>query len=771
VKNYEWSARMDGGYDCKTTIITTGEIIESLKVNYIKPTAITATTGLLTKEFANNGTSNGWVPSYSENALAGMWAEAYYKLNTSISPDVVIKAGSPILEEGNINQAQFTNFYISSNTDNEKSLSRQNSNFQVYLTLPVVFELLNRYIIAKSATDGEGLVRLSLKDRDGDDLLCVAHPLQVSVDPGICLIKSPKWYEQEGIIQKQIIEANKNDDIKKALTVYNTLKGLDQEYVEDKGGDRVLKRALNVLYFIDTDEAFLALSKQIQTQKLSLVGTEYTELSSFLNALSDNTEGDAFKVALELRNYFKNKNTSISLTFTGDTTGEGYQNITQDNINTVQGYWDNYFSRQPTFAADAAELEKYGINVGLINYGFSQLKYGGDVSTFIGISNIQISTTKKIEGSKAASQVVIAANGPQALANLSLLKYLPRDYFVDYSDPTGNLQELGYLKGIYVNLDYLYLSALNADQQSADDKGKEEISLYNYIKKLMQDIQSVTGNVNDFEIHVDPIDNNVARVIDVKYTEKTKVKSTNLYLLPVHQLGSTVRSYSLQSQIFPNQSALVAIGSQAKSGGALGIQANTMIDFNRRITDRILAEKGDGTLDVIVASLEDVKKQLLSINNGLSKVVAEFATLQKADNSSLPSYDTEISAAKTGLKDTIAQIQAITNSPGSNRNIIPTKFSCEIDGIGGLVIGNMFRLPNHVMPKGYRGENGVGVQLGNAVTGIAHTIKDGDWVTKIDSLNIVLDNPVEVLPIAQMATAALGNIAAAKLGTKASPSR
>ena len=68
-----------------------------------------------------------------------------------------------------------------------------------------------------------------------------------------------------------------------------------------------------------------------------------------------------------------------------------------------------------------------------------------------------------------------------------------------------------------------------------------------------------------------------------------------------------------------------------------------------------------------------------------------------------------------------------------------------MDGIGGLVIGHMFRLPDAIMPKGYRGE-GVGSRLGNAITSIGHTISNGDWSTKIDTLNIVLDpsNPTEV---------------------------
>ena len=62
-----------------------------------------------------------------------------------------------------------------------------------------------------------------------------------------------------------------------------------------------------------------------------------------------------------------------------------------------------------------------------------------------------------------------------------------------------------------------------------------------------------------------------------------------------------------------------------------------------------------------------------------------------------------------------------------------------MDGIGGLVIGHMFRLPDNIMPRGYRGE-GVGSKLGNAITSIGHTISNGDWSTKIDTLNIVLED-------------------------------
>ncbi len=52
IKNYQWSARPDGGYDCQTSVITTGEIIESLKVNYVRSDIDTSVTGLLNNQLA-----------------------------------------------------------------------------------------------------------------------------------------------------------------------------------------------------------------------------------------------------------------------------------------------------------------------------------------------------------------------------------------------------------------------------------------------------------------------------------------------------------------------------------------------------------------------------------------------------------------------------------------------------------------------------------------------------------------------------------------------
>ncbi|VDM09056.1 unnamed protein product [Wuchereria bancrofti] len=130
-------------------------------------------------------------------------------------------------------------------------------------------------------------------------------------------------------------------------------------------------------------------------------------------------------------------------------------------------------------------------------------------------------------------------------------------------------------------------------------------------------------------------------------------------ILQVQNTKSIVRSYSLQSNIPPELSTIVAIGSQVK-GGALASDNNTLIDFNRGLIDRIIP-----------------------------------------------------------VKD------------------VPSK----MDGIGGIVIGNLFKLPSDILPKGYKGENNIGRKIGYIVTGIGHSIHNNDWITKLDSQFVVLDKP------------------------------
>ena len=682
IKNYQWSARPDGGYDCQTVIISTGEIIESLKINYLLPDKIEKKEqGKLIKEFSSPGNSTQWIDAYKKNILAGIWAEMYYKGKDPSAP-FIYGNGSAFDIKGDI---QTITVPLSSTNPNPDSLSA-GSSIQVYISLNTMCNIFNSYITAKSKTDLQALVKLSLKSNDyegtPEDLLCTAHPLQVSVDPSVCLIKSPIWYDGGGgseVINTATASVETNISLSTAKEAFDLIK---------KGYEGGTFGGTN-------EESLIAgfakvTNKDIYTSLIGLIAnnsdSDYKTIDSILNGELEENNLDVIK---SIQSYLE-KVAGIKVSFT--------------TLQRSKEPFDSY-------------LEEKSIKV---------------------TANFDTQAATNV----AASETTIALKASRALSNLSFLKDLTLDYF--YKD---TFSEIGIIKNIYVNVDYLYLKAIDASLEGSDSKEKNEINLYNYLKKVISDIQAAIGNVSNFEIHVDPISNNVARIIDVNYTEPNKSKYKDLFQLEVHNLESVVRSYSLQSQIFPNQSAAIAIGAQAK-GGQLGIQNNTVIDFNRNLTDRIIPEKVDG----LNSPTPTVVGNKPTITNGIAQIISLFASLSK-DQPKVDSgptttdYTTLANNAKNALRDVIAYFQTITKSPGSNRNLIPTKFSAEMDGIGGLVIGHMFRLPDNIMPKGYRGVDGVGVKLGNAITRIGHSIGGGDWTTKIETLNIVLEeeaNPEDI---------------------------
>jgi muramidase (phage lysozyme) len=675
VKNYQWSARPDGGYDCQTTIISTGEIIESLKVNYVLPdlTRLNNTTkngdGFLNAEFTLQGNQkapNDFKEHYEKNILAGVWAETYFKLKeaqsyvisgTSSTPTATLSANSIFKDKFIVINAP----YLKSNW----SPLTGGTEFQAYITLEAAFDIINKYVIPKDGKDNL-LMELSTKTEGytgpEEDLLCVAHPVQVSVDPTVCVIKSPIWYEtgSTGVLTGISTAASTNplqvkaDAIKKAAT----------DYVALFDATKVAANQARYKVF------------ETEIKKIADI-TEYQQINNLLGATN-------------IKTYLENLRSSGGVL--------GLQNS--------------------IYTATFDHLEK------IIKLQITKNVTFGSGTLDSATVNLPAGTTPPPTSTVSVSSL------DNAKAALTELKKLPKEFFTDLM----GYEELGTIGNIFVNLNFLYQLSLDSNLESSDTKEKNEINLYKYVKNIMSAIQPAIGNVNSFEVHVDPVDNK-ARVIDINFT---KAKNLKLFELQVGNLNSVVRNYSLQSQIFPEQSSIIAIGSQAK-GGQLGMQNNTMIDFNTNLIDRIIPEKDFG-----IKSNYNVTSNTTTLASNLGGIIFMFSTLSQTATAPGAGVDigTLFTRCKSNLRDLIVYFQSITKSPGANRNIIPFKFSFEMDGIGGLVIGHLFTVNQDILPKGYKG-GATGVKLAQTVTGISHTLSNNnDWTTKIDALNIVLgDGP------------------------------
>ena len=539
VKNYSWSARADGGYDCTVTIISMGEILESLKVNYGPFTSAVARNGIfgiLDKPFDEK---SNIAKSYSQNIIAGICNELFLIAKDKINPDNY-KEG--VIKDGDKTYSLFRFDIDIANSENDTADNDFDNNNQYFIRLRDYIEILNKYVLVKDIRSGTPLVRVSVDEGnhmggESKPLLCLGHPLQLSTNPSICLIKNKAWESPASM-------------------------GFEEGFFDD-----------------------------FSTLKNLMEGIPYT-------------------------------------------------------------YW-----------------------------------YNDDYTT----------------------------------------------------------TQLGIIGNIYLNLGYLYSLAISNNIESQDKKEKNDIAIFDYLKSMMTGVNTSIGNIATFDIFSDPTDS-VARIIDVNYAdEKNRQKVyDDAFIIQIGNTSSTVRNYSLASQIFPEQSSTVAIGAQAQ-GGVLGSDTNTLVDFNQNLIDRIIPKKEAPTTptttnpdDLLKEKLQNLKSNVEVIINFINEIDADWWAFGFGQGD----FDVnDASKYANALKDLIAFYRTYIQNDTKNRAIIPTKLSIEMDGIGGMVIGNLFRIPDEILPRGYKGGGAGPSKIGYLVTGLGHSIQNNDWITKVDAQFVILDEP------------------------------
>jgi len=719
VKNYSWSARADGGYDCTTTIISVGEVLESLKVNYAPFNNLDtiAKTGLIAPKVADISISD--LPDlkkiYSKNVLAGLFYELYTIGNKKMPGTQ--DEGKNLTITDSAKNSYYDLFKKTINViggDGDASSDNKvgASDEQIYITLEGLCNIINNYVTFTDSNSKKSYVKCSVLDREyltdtpitpapltGEGyLLCLAHPLQLSVDPTVCVINSPVWANG--------FTVNPNTIIPAASTESNLI-----TFPNSKLTDADLDEVLNQLYYV------------------SIAPSKINNKQAIIDYLKNKTQGDSETIkALTARHYQKLKDPNYKVTTPADTSLATSAKL-EGVDNTKLGK-----SLPSSGVGSAVSLNTFLTTNFLTNLGTTQ------VNEVFG-ANVELTKSDPVAAQQAEldkEKKAIEAAQSSAITNIQYVKNIKRPYFYQGKWET----ELGIIGNIYVNLNFLYRLALDNNLESLDSKEKKDINLYDFLKSVLSEISSATGNVNNFDLFVDPIDSNIY-IIDVNYVDSRKRSEAyeNMFEFELHNTKSVVRSYKLESSIFPDQSSVVAIGAQV-GGGAMATDNNTMLDFNKGLTDRIIPKKLDPTTDPNQPDIEKIKSQAQSVSTAL-KSLYEFFGDQDYGIFTDADFDTEKAGDyKNSLKDLINFFKNLTKSNIKNRSIIPTKLSTTIDGIGGLVIGHMFRIPDDLLPRGYKGDGtNPGSKLGYIITGIGHSIQNNDWTTNIDAQTIILDEP------------------------------
>jgi len=744
VKNYSWKARMDGGYDCMTEIISLGEVVESLKVNYAPSDNINNITkeGLITSNLVDRNTlktdSMNLSGSYSQNILAGIFTEIY---NIGLqfganAPDEDKERG---IHTRTYDEKYKTYYYIfrkkiNLNSDDDKKNATSTGDInqtdqQVYITLETLTHLLNNYVLLRDKKANKPFSSISVLERNATApdprngngyLLGLAHPLQISVDPTVCLINSPLWLNGIGVVS-DTGDANP-DQGEPTITFKSNI----------PNPDLFIKNLIKIIIPVDGIGDRPKLLKYISDTIQGPEGARYRD-----EQIKDNLRD----ISARYIRLFNDRNYVVEAPTPNQ--------VTQFNLsyNPSSGQYKAKVGKRLKDVSSADTFYDLLEDNAAGNFSTSDVDeaLGGQRNRIeIADGDPEAEERRKIQEEQ---EKIKETNKKlqEGLKNIQFLNKL-RPYFIPAAsaNTTGPdwKSELGIIGNIYVNVSMLYNLCTNDQLASQDKKEKNEISLYDFMKNVLSQISTAIGNVNNFDIFVDP-DANVARIIDVNYADRMKAIDayTKAFELKVQNLNSVVRSYNLESKIFKEQSTIVAIGAQV-GGGALGVDTSTLVDFNRAILDRIIPIKDAPTTNT---ETQDNKAKLDTLVTSLNIIATFFTDLSYYKFFGITTNDSDFNVDKaaeyTGaLRDLINFFKALGKDKSKNKSIIPTVLNIEMDGIGGIVIGNIFKLPLEVLPKGYKNA-GAGSKLGYTVTGIGHSLQNSDWVTRLEAQTIILDEP------------------------------
>jgi hypothetical protein len=736
VKNYNWSARDDGGYNCTTTIISLGEVLESLKCNWI-PMATTAFGGDGLLGYGLNQ-GNDVAPYYETGIISGLIEELFYYMDQKANPLEGSLSYSRAFKDPKFGSTY--HLYMSKRKGDIGKFNRgglpkplgKDITTEGYITLGSFCELLNNYVLLKTGkdtplsqiityeTDAAGNA-LTEKDQFGNilpiPLKCIASPLSISTNYGICFVRNDNWQ----YLGTQEIKAETDED--KELTQQSTIvipndikTAIQNKRLFSIGRSRITQKITSVGDVYNYVNGNLLEDLQNITKDLStaIVKTNIIKDSN-KNLIPEFIFADGNKFSSRLDDTSRYSYVSFfdyfnltTLRTTAGTGGAGISTTTATKAEQIDQFYSDLFG-------DARDRPLY--NNGKL---YTPASIKAEINNIF--SKASISRILRDQLTRQVSIITTAVS--EAAANVPGLTSETLQFLVP--EASANNKSLGYISNIYVNMDFLYSQAVSKNVSSNDPQNKNTISIREYIQGILREIQNSLGAINSFDLQVDNR-NAIGRIIDINYTGDP---NADLFTLQIHNLNSVVRNYYFQSKIFPEMGSIIAISAQDATGiGKLGYDNATLIAWNDGIKDRLIPKK-DFTQKISVGDSDSPISFLFPF---LTKLYTYFKALdgRGTDNKNL-SYG----GLDFAYRDFLANLNRY-DLQNQFKAIIPTELSITLDGIGGIVIGNLFKINQDIVPRGYRAVPGRSVAY--IVTKLGHSIQDNDWTTELSAYPVVME--------------------------------
>jgi hypothetical protein len=307
-----------------------------------------------------------------------------------------------------------------------------------------------------------------------------------------------------------------------------------------------------------------------------------------------------------------------------------------------------------------------------------------------------------------------------------------------------------YIGHIMFNVEYL-LKTYNKMAYSKD-KPNENFNLFDYFKKIWSDVNEACLGHHNFILNVENERPDRIRIIDLQAEPppltSEDIEKGKLYEFKIQSNESIVRDFNFNTTIPNSLSATIAVAAQAPTS-INDLDQVTFANFTKDIKSRFTTTDELSTQTATEGSDEKIKaytEDLERYKENVAKLHYNIARIQNGAFYNNGDVDEKFFSETRGLAKSIDKlISSILgrNADGTRKKVIPTelsavvplKFNVIMDGISGIVIGNVFKVEKDKLPLGYQGDD-----VGFVVMGESQTITSGqDWTTELSGHLILLN--------------------------------
>ena len=280
---------------------------------------------------------------------------------------------------------------------------------------------------------------------------------------------------------------------------------------------------------------------------------------------------------------------------------------------------------------------------------------------------------------------------------------------------------------IHINIDFI-ISQL----QEVDENG--DLSLYDFLTRILKGINSALGGVTDLGIHYDEvnntyyiIDNNPPRSLptnDVSIPTRINIKGIK------NNIGSFATNFSINSEISNKLANQIAIGAQANDVN-IGSNSVSFSFWNKGLTDRLIPYKSYST-DINQSKNNTIsetdKKNTAFYINTLQFAIANFRSTESTIQN-LGKYKSNVVSYLKTNRDI-----EVKNGTLLSKSFIPISLNLTLDGISGMKLFQKYTINDEILPQNYRNN------IEFLTKGLRHSIDQSGWTTSIEGLSIPKQN-------------------------------